>query len=79
MTASAAPRPEVDEGTIVFAGRVFDLARGDCARKLRARLDPYSVFGTVTPIMSLARTRPASRSISQPSVPAGRIGSTIQR
>ena len=33
----------------------------------------------VTPIMSPARTRAASRSASQPSVPAGRSGSTIQR
>ncbi len=35
--------------------------------------------GTVTPIMSPARTSPASRASSHPSVPFGRIGSTIQR
>lgn len=35
--------------------------------------------GTVTPIMSPARTSPASRASSHPSVPAGRSGSTIQR
>ena len=35
--------------------------------------------GTVTPIMSPSRTIAASRSSLQPSVPAGRRGSTIQR
>ena len=37
------------------------------------------IAGTLTPIMSPSRTIPASLASSHPSVPAGRIGSTIQR
>ncbi len=48
---------------------------GDCENWL----DFYENFGTVTPIMSPSRTIAANCASFQPSVPAGRTGSTIQR
>ena len=39
----------------------------------------YGMVGIVTPIISPSRTMAASWSAVQPSVPAGRRGSTIQR
>ena len=61
-----------------YLGRVFN----ETKRRplyLVERYVPRRQDGTVTPIMSPSRTIAASCSSLQPSVPAGRRGSTIQR
>ena len=42
-------------------------------------MDGQASVGIVTPIMSPSRTKAASRASDHPSVPAGRMGRTIQR
>jgi len=51
-----------------------DVAEGnDCGGPMLLQ----ATLGTSTPIMQLRVTMPARRASSQPSVPAGRIGSTM--
>jgi polyisoprenyl-phosphate glycosyltransferase len=58
-----------------YLGRVFN----ETKRRPLYLVERYTPCGTVTPIMSPSRTIAASSSSRQPSVPAGRLGSTIQR
>jgi len=55
--------------------------RPDCPilRDLEKNDGAQATAGIVTPIMSPSRTKAASRASDQPSVPAGRMGRTIQR
>ena len=55
--------------------------RPDCPilRDLEKNDGAQATTGNVTPIMSPSRTKAASRVSDQPSVPAGRMGRTIQR
>ncbi len=63
---------------IVIGGCSVDIAIEVDTETIRT-VSGYPIVGTVTPIMSPSRTIDARRSSSQPSVPAGRRGSTIQR
>jgi MerR family copper efflux transcriptional regulator len=55
--------------------------RPDCPilHDLEKNEGAQATTGNVTPIMSPSRTKVASRAADQPSVPAGRMGRTIQR